>query len=89
MYNVNRIMKMEELFDELTQKLNKIEFSDLSDLNQKIRELELYYTSDEWKEDFDADCNHLLPTDLKRGILSEDGIYLLLEKYDELKRELL
>ena len=87
MYDVHRIMKMEELFDELTQKLNDAEQFDLSDLNQKIRQLELYYTSNEWKADYDADCRNLLPKDLKRGILSEDGIYLLLEKYDELKRE--
>ena len=31
--------------------------------------------------DFAADEAGLLPKDLKRGVLSEDDIYLLLEKY--------
>ncbi len=45
-----------------------------------ISELEAYYTSDEWKQDFAAG---LLPKGLKRGVLSEDGIYNLLEEYKE------
>ena len=31
---------------------------------------------------------NLLPKDLKRGVLSEDGIYNLLNKYDELMEEI-
>ena len=46
-----------------------------------ISELEAYYTSDEWKQDFAADEAGLLPKGLKRGVLSEDGIYNLLEEY--------
>ena len=34
-----------------------------------------YYASDVWKEDFAADEAGLLPQDLPRGVLSEDGIY--------------
>jgi hypothetical protein len=37
-----------------------------------------YYTSDEWKQDFADDEAGLLPKDLKRGVLSEDGIWNLL-----------
>ena len=48
-----------------------------------ISELEAYYTSDEWKQDFAADEAGLLPKGLKRGVLSEDGIYNLLEEYKE------
>lgn len=39
-----------------------------------------YYISDAWKRDFAADEAGLLPKDLKRGVLSEDGIYNLLEE---------
>ena len=48
-----------------------------------ISELEAYYTSGEWKQDFAADEAGLLPKGLKRGVLSEDGIYNLLEEYKE------
>ncbi|MCR5782856.1 MAG: DUF4298 domain-containing protein [Clostridia bacterium] len=44
-----------------------------------LAELEAYYTSGEWREDFEADEAGLLPPDLPRGVLSEDGIYNLLE----------
>ena len=48
-----------------------------------ISELEAYFVSDEWKQDFAADEAGLLPKGLKRGVLSEDGIYNLLEEYKE------
>ena len=49
-----------------------------------MKDLEEYYLSYEWKKDFEADEEGLLPKDLKRGVLSEDGIYDLLEEYKEL-----
>ena len=42
--------------------------------------LSAYYSSDAWKRDFAADEAGLLPKDLKRGVLSEDGIYNLFEE---------
>ena len=53
-----------------------------------LRELSAYYTGPEWKEDFAADEAGQLPADLKRGALSEDGIYNLLERGREIGREL-
>lgn len=53
-----------------------------------IDTLNTYYGSGEWKEDFDADQQNLLPKDLKRGVLSEDGLWNLLEDYRELKKRL-
>lgn len=91
MFSIRRIMEMENLFDQISQTLasESISLKQLYEIEEPIKQLEAYYTSPLWKEDFDADCRKLLPEDLKRGILSEDGIYLLLEKYSELKRELL
>lgn len=40
-----------------------------------------YYSSDAWRRDFAADEAGLLPQDLKRGVLSEDGIYNLIEGF--------
>ncbi len=46
-----------------------------------LRQLSDYYGSAAWKRDFAADEAGLLPKELKRGVLSEDGIYDLLEKF--------
>lgn len=56
-------------------------------LKEKIDALESYYTSPEWKQDFADDEAGLLPSNLKRGVLSEDGIYNLLERYREIESE--
>ena len=53
----------------------------LATLRSAISILEAYYTSPAWRADFEADEAGLLPSDLKRGVLSEDGIYNLLEEY--------
>ena len=45
--------------------------------------LETYCTSSEWREDYEADERGELPPDLKRGVLSQDALYdLLEEKHD-------
>ena len=48
-----------------------------------LKALSDYYGSPAWKRDFAADEAGHLPKDLKRGVLSEDGIYDLLEKHGE------
>lgn len=45
-----------------------------------LKALSDYYSSSAWKRDYAADEAGLLPKDLKRGVLSEDGIYNLLEE---------
>ena len=47
--------------------------------------LETYLASPEWKRDFNAREAGKLPPDLPCGVLSEDGIYDLLERNDELR----
>ena len=48
---------------------------------ETLRELEAYYTGPLWMEDFAADEAGLLPEGLKRGVLSEDGIDHLLDRF--------
>ena len=60
-----RIRQMEERYDRG------------SDEDKKI--LSSYYKS-LWKDDFEADEKGLIPKDMKRGILSEDGLYDLLSR---------
>ena len=40
--------------------------------------LKEYYESGLWLSDYEADERGELPADLKRGVLSEDGLYNLL-----------
>jgi hypothetical protein len=56
-----------------------------------IAALNEYYGSDVWKQDLADDEAGLLPADLKRGVLSEDGIWNLLtdcKEVNERMREL-
>ena len=39
----------------------------------------------QWRKDFEADEAGKLPQDLKRGVLSEDGLWNLLSDYGRLK----
>lgn len=69
---IERIIKMEFIFDTLQQNIDhKNEFLFQNLYNQLIE----YYESDDWKEDYQLDELGLLPSDLKRGVLSQDGIY--------------
>ena len=53
-----------------------------------IRTLDEYYGSEEWKADLAADEAGLLPPTLKRGVLSEDSIWNLLEDNKDLLRRM-
>ena len=55
---------------------------------KNIEELSAYYESSDWKDDFADDENGLIPTNIDRGALSEDGIYSLLEKQKQLQESL-
>lgn len=48
--------------------------------------LSAYYESGLWMEDYEADERGELPSDLKRGILSQDGLFDLLAEYEALIR---
>ena len=52
-----------------------------------LKELEDYYTSPEWQEDYAADEAGLLPESLKRGVLSQDGISDLLDRFRDLRKQ--
>ncbi len=73
----DRIKQMECYFDILKESVsadeNVIEKDDL--LKEYMQELIRYYESEEWKNDYMLDEKGLLPADLKRGILSEDGFW--------------
>ena len=57
-------------------------------VQEDIAVLDAYYSSEEWKQDFADDEAGLLPKNLKRGVLSEDGIWNLLSDARELRNRL-
>ena len=74
---VSRISKMEEVFDELQLAFSRLNKDFLSDkkLKKKLNHLIFYYENGKWLKDYQLDEQNLLPKTLKRGILSQDGIY--------------
>lgn len=79
---IERIKEMEEILDRASAVFAELEknLSDLQSIQPDIQKLEAYYTGKDWKADFRLDEQGKLPKDLKRGVLSEDAIYDLLEK---------
>lgn len=70
-----RVSFYESLFDEVSAAKD----SSVSDIKQKLKILEEYYTSGQWLKDYEADEQGLLPDSIKRGVLSQDALYDLLK----------
>ena len=87
MEQIERIRRMEQLFDLAKEAMEEPMMSlDTYEKAQKaIAVLSEYYGSKEWKQDYADDEAGLLPKDLKRGVLSEDGIWNLLSDWQETK----
>ena len=86
MEQIERIKTMEQHLDRASQAVMKLSaaLDDYAEVLTSIRELENYYGSDDWKQDFADDEQGLLPQDLKRGVLSEDGIWNVLTDNQDL-----
>ena len=79
---IERIKEMEAILDRATKVMDELEskLAEFEALQPDIKKLEKYYTGKVWKSDFKLDEEGKLPKDLKRGVLSEDGIDNLLER---------
>lgn len=90
MEQIKRIKAMERSLDRASQAVMKLSaaLDDYAAAQADIRNLEKYYGSDEWRQDFADDEQGLLPQDLKRGVLSEDGIWNVLTDSRELNQRL-
>ena len=83
---LSRILFMEERYNEVTRILSKLDeaVADYEKIKTDINILEEYMTSGQWKKDFEADEAEKIPENIQRGVLSEDGLYNLLEDADEI-----
>lgn len=81
-----RIERYERMLDRAERAVRQMEAAQhaFEDARGDLAELEKYYTSPEWRADYGADEAGLLPADLKRGVLSQDGIDGLLERARQL-----
>ena len=79
-----RIEEMESRYVRVKAVLEEIKASEkkLSNLTDDIEALREYYESGKWQKDFEADEQGKLPVSLKRGILSEDGLYDMLDEIE-------
>ena len=78
---MDRIRRMEALFDAVSaaHAQGKV----CAALEPAIRELTVYMDGGQWLRDYAADERGELPADLKRGVLSQDGLYNLLTELEE------
>ena len=83
-FAISRITKMEKLFDDLkfSFEKSKEEFYKNKNLQRKLKSLTNYYENGKWLKDYQLDEENLLPKNLKRGILSQDGIYDFLNEVE-------
>lgn len=78
---IARIRRMERHLNAAVATVKRLEaaLDKWESVQEAIAALDEYYGSDLWKQDLADDEAGLLPDDLKRGVLSEDGIWNLLE----------
>lgn len=86
MKQIERIEKMEgylnaseKAVQELSEALERYE-----EVLGSLKKLSDYYGSTLWMRDYETDEAGKLPSDLKRGVLSEDAVYDLLTEHHEL-----
>ena len=90
MEQLERIMQMERCLDRASQTVMRLSaaLDEYAEAQNALRQLSDYYGSDAWKQDFAADSAGFLPQDLKRGVLSEDAVWNLLEDVRDLKERM-
>ncbi|MBE6128513.1 MAG: DUF4298 domain-containing protein [Erysipelotrichaceae bacterium] len=82
---IQRIVRMEEKHDRIRDVMDRLLplLEEYGSLQVEISELAEYYQS-EWRRDYEDDEKGKFPSELKRGILSEDTLYELLSDNDSL-----
>ena len=83
---ITRIKEMEDRYHEVTRVLGELDMAieEYNDFKDELATLKDYMESGQWQKDFEADEAGLVPKDLPREILSEDGLYDLLSGADKI-----
>lgn len=88
MNQIERINKMEAAMDRVSKAVKNCQktLEQFSALEEDIDMLNDYYMDGEWRKDYEDDEKGKLPKSLKRGVLSQDALFDLLEESDQLRR---
>ena len=91
MEQIERVKQMESQLERATKAVRGLSdaLAEYEAAQEALRELEAYYGSEEWRQDFADDEAGRLPRDLKRGVLSEDALWNLLDEWKELKKRII
>ena len=86
MKQIERIERMEQFLKESERAVRSLSaaLAQYEAAQNGLKKLSAYYGSTLWMKDFEADEAGKLPAELKRGVLSEDGVYDLLTEHHEL-----
>ena len=89
MKRTDRIKIMEDKYDRALKAVSDLDkaLENFEGVIPEIEDLLKYYESGNWQKDYEADESGKLPVELKRGVLSQDGIYDLLSDYQRLKEK--
>jgi len=79
---IERIMLMERYFDAL-QSADAAAIKADASLKVQLRMLTRYYQGGQWLQDYELDEKGLLPCGLKRGVLSQDAVFDLLDEINK------
>lgn len=87
MEQMERIKRMEQQLEVASRAVKGLAaaLDDYDAAQEALQELEAYYGSEEWRQDFAADEAGHLPKEMKRGVLSEDAVWNLLEERDRVE----
>lgn len=79
-----RVAQMSGLYDQVAGLLRELDArrEELLALKKELGKLKRYQSSGRWLEDYEADERGEIPPEVNRSVLSQDGLYNLLEEVD-------
>lgn len=85
----DRITKNEERFDKILNSVKEMEIAltNFVNVQKDLTLLKKYYESKNWIEDKDK-YEKIKTPKIKAGVLSEDGVWNMLENIDEIKKDM-
>jgi DNA repair exonuclease SbcCD ATPase subunit len=88
--NTDRISQMEQRLERTSAAVEALEaaLEQYQAVRDDLASLDTYLGSPEWHADRNDDEAGRLPADLRRGVLSEDAIWNLLERNRELHKQI-